>query len=75
MAREIADDKSRPEKVRIAAVRHLINGSILVGGVVASALSLLTFFQRKSVMQGLTSNPAVRDAGLAIFPAVLATQG
>jgi hypothetical protein len=75
LAREIADDESRPAKVRITAVRHLIKGSIAVGGIVATSLSLLTFFQRKSVMQGLTSNVAVRDAGLAIFPAVLATQG
>ena len=75
MAREIADDKSRSEKVRITAVRHLINGSILVGGGVATSLSLLTFFQRQSVMQGLTSDPSVRAASLAIFPAVLATQG
>jgi len=74
LAREIADDKSRPSKVRVAAVRHLINGSILVGGFVATTLSLLTFFQRDSVMQGLTSNIYVRDASLAIFPAVLATQ-
>ena len=74
LAREIAD-KSRPAKIRVASVRHLINGSIYVGGAVASALSLLTYFQRQSVMQGLTSNPAVRDAALAIFPAVLATQG
>jgi len=73
LAREIADT-SRPEKIRVTAVRHLINGSIFVGGAVAFALSLLTFFQKQSVMQGLTSNPAVRDAGLAIFPAVLATQ-
>ena len=75
LAREIADDKSRPNKVRASAVRHLINGSILVGGGVAAGLSLLTFFQQESVMQGLTTNPAIRDASLAIFPAVLATQG
>ena len=74
LARELADE-SRSTKVRATAVRHLINGSIAVGGTVAASLSVLTFFQRKSIMSGLTSNPAVRDASLAIFPAVLATQG
>lgn len=72
LAREIADDKN---ELRPIAVRHLINGSIFVGGIVATSLSLMTYFQRHSVMQGLTSNPLVRDASLAIFPAVLATQG
>ena len=75
LAREIADDKSRSKKVRSSSVRHLINCSIAIGGAVATGLSLLTFFQRESVMQGLTTNPAIRDASLAIFPAVLATQG
>lgn len=74
LAREISDDKSRPKKLRRIAVRHLINGSILVGGGVATVLSLVTYMQRVSVMNGLTSNPAVREAALAIFPAVLATQ-
>jgi len=75
LARELADDKSRSPAVRQAAVRHLINGSIAVGGAVATLLSLFTYFKRVSVMNGLTNNPAVRDAALAIFPAVLATQG
>lgn len=75
LAREMSDDKSRSNKIRASAVRHLINGSIIVGGTVASGLSLVTFLKRKSVMQGLTTNPAIRDASLAIFPAVLATQG
>lgn len=74
LAREISDDKSRPKKLRCIAVRHLINGSILIGGGVATALSLVTYIQRVSVMNGLTSNPAVRETALAIFPAVLATQ-
>jgi Na+-driven multidrug efflux pump len=75
LAREIADDKSRPAQVRKTAVRHLIKGSILVGGFVASGLSLLTYFQQETIIQGLTSNPSIRAASLAIFPAVLATQG
>lgn len=74
LAREIADDKSRAAIVRQKAVRHLVNGSIFAGGFVASVLSMVTFFQRQSVMKGLTSNLAVQEAALAIFPAVLATQ-
>jgi Na+-driven multidrug efflux pump len=74
LAREIADDKSRPAIVRQKAVRHLINGSIFSGGIVATLLSMITFFKRQSVMQGLTNNVAVQEAALAIFPAVLATQ-
>jgi len=74
LAREIADDKSRPAIVRQKAVRHLINGSIFAGGIVATLLSTVTFLKRQSVMKGLTNNVAVQDAALAIFPAVLATQ-
>ena len=44
LAREIADDKSRSGRIRASAVRHLINGSIFVGGAVATGLSLITFF-------------------------------
>ena len=47
---------------------------MLIGGGVASLLSLTTFLQRDSVLRGLTTNPAVRDASAAIFPAVLVTQ-
>lgn len=75
LAREISDDTSRPLVVKQAAVRHLINGSIVVGGGVATGLSLLTYFNRVSLMNGLSTNPAVVAASLAIFPAVLATQG
>jgi len=56
-------------------LQHLIRLSILMGGVVAISLSLFTFAQRNSVIAGLTSNVAVQQASLAIFPAVLATQG
>lgn len=61
--------------MRAKAVRHLINLSIVIGGGVASVLSLTTYLQRTSILKGLTTNPAVRDAAAAIFPAVLVTQG
>ena len=61
--------------VRAERVRHLINGSILVGGGVAGALSLLTFFQRDGVLRGLTTDAGIREASAAVFPVVLITQG
>lgn len=45
-----------------------------MGGGVAGVLSLLTFFQQDSILAGLTTNLAVRDASATIFPIVLATQ-
>jgi len=74
LAREIADTQSRSKYVRAKAVRHLINTSIGIGGIVATGLSLTTFLQRTKVLAGLTSNVAVREAAAAIMPAVLATQ-
>ena len=61
--------------LRAMRVRHLINGSIFVGGLVAGSLSLLTFCQREGVLRGLTTDVGVREASAVIFPAVLITQG
>lgn len=79
LAREMAGDGAREVDApratqRAQRVRHLINGSILVGGAVAGGLSLLTFCQRESVLRGLTTDAGVREASRVIFPAVLATQ-
>jgi len=60
--------------MRAKRVRHLIDGSILVGGLVAGSLSLLTFFKKESVLRGLTTDASIREASRIIFPAVLATQ-
>jgi Na+-driven multidrug efflux pump len=70
LAREIASDS----KESSYSVSHLVKTSILMGGVVASALSLLTYFQRDKVLMGLTSSFPIRQQAKAIFPAVLATQ-
>ena len=81
LAREIAsggDDGDKNTKqtiMKAKRVRHLINGSILVGGIVAGGLSLLTFFQKESVLRGLTTDASIREASRVIFPAVLVTQG
>ncbi|CAB9512790.1 Protein DETOXIFICATION [Seminavis robusta] len=74
LARELADTTTYPQPVRRQLIRHLINTSILIGGGVAGLLSLTTFFQRDSILRGLTSNAAIRDASAAIFPVVLVTQ-
>ena len=81
LAREISagstvDERKDPKKAAIAAkrVRHLINGSILVGGLVATALSGLTFLQKDSVLRGLTTDAGIREASSVIFPVVLVTQ-
>eukprot|EP00804_Cyclotella_cryptica_P025173 CCRYP_016972-RB/>CCRYP_016972-RB protein AED:0.10 eAED:0.10 QI:86/1/1/1/1/1/6/81/568 len=77
LAREISGgvrENSRDATMRASRVRHLIDGSILVGGTVAGALSLLTYFQRESVLRGLTTDVGIRQASRMIFPAVLVTQ-
>ncbi|KAL9186308.1 hypothetical protein ACHAXT_005546 [Thalassiosira profunda] len=70
---EATEDPGKATR-RARRVRHLINGSIGVGGLVAGSLSLLTFFQRDSVLKGLTTDASIREASRAIFPAVLITQ-
>lgn len=73
-SRELADETSHSPKVRAALVKHLINGSILLGGGVAFVLSFTTYLQRDSILMGLTTNAEVRSAAAVIFPMVLATQ-
>ena len=73
-SRELADTTTHSEHVRAKLVRHLINTSLLIGGGVATVLSLTTFVQRDSILSGLTTNVAVQHAAAAIFPAVLLTQ-
>ena len=36
---------------------------------------MLTFFQKESVLRGLTTDAGIREASRVIFPAVLVTQG
>ena len=74
LARELSDTTTYSPKVRSKVVSHLINTSLVIGGGVATALSLTTYLQRDSVLRGLTTNVAVQSASAAIFPAVLVTQ-
>jgi len=71
----MADTSNTNPLPKALILQHLIRLSIVIGGAVAMSLSALTFVQRNSVIQGLTSNVAVQQASIAIFPAVLATQG
>lgn len=78
LAREIAGgavkESASRKNLRARRVRHLINGSILVGGLVAGGLSTLTWFQKESVLRGLTTDGSIREASRVIFPAVMVTQ-
>ena len=74
LARELADDQTHSPRIKAKLIRHLINTSILIGGSVATGLSLTTFLQKDSILRGLTTNTAIREASSVIFPAVLLTQ-
>jgi len=78
LAREIAGgevkESASKKNLRARRVRHLINGSILVGGLVAGGLSTITWFQKESVLRGLTTDASIREASRVIFPAVMVTQ-
>jgi hypothetical protein len=75
LARAMADHSNSNPLPKALILQHLIRLSIVLGGAVAVSLSLFTWTQRDSVIQGLTSTVAVQQASLAIFPAVLVTQG
>ena len=70
----MADTKTYSPPVKAKVIRHLINTSILLGGGVATVLSLTTYLQQTSILRGLTTNLQVRAASKAIFPVVLVTQ-
>lgn len=55
-------------------IRKVIGLSCWSGGLLSAALSLLTYFNRSSVISKLSSDPGVRAACYAIFPAVLICQ-
>jgi Na+-driven multidrug efflux pump len=73
-SRELSDTTTYSKNVRAKVVRHLINTSLLIGGGIATVLSLTTYLQRASILRGLTTSLAVQQASAAIFPAVLVTQ-
>ena len=74
LAREMADTDTYAPDVRAALIRHLINLSIVLGGGVATILSLSTWWRRDVILASLTSSKAVQAAAAGIFPAVLTTQ-
>eukprot|EP00581_Thalassiosira_minuscula_P020143 CAMPEP_0183719194 /NCGR_PEP_ID=MMETSP0737-20130205/12250_1 /TAXON_ID=385413 /ORGANISM="Thalassiosira miniscula, Strain CCMP1093" /LENGTH=620 /DNA_ID=CAMNT_0025948905 /DNA_START=50 /DNA_END=1912 /DNA_ORIENTATION=+ len=71
---KVAKEDPTKATMRAKRARHLIDGSVLVGGLVAGGLSLLTYLQRDSVLRGLTTDAGVREASRIIFPVVLVTQ-
>ena len=74
LARELSDTTTYTTQTKAKLIRHLINTSILFGGGVATVLSITTYLQQDSILRGLTTNPEIRNACTAIFPAVLVTQ-
>jgi putative MATE family efflux protein len=74
LARELADTDTHSPAVRSALVRHLINLSIVLGGGVATILSMTTWWRRDAILASLTTSKAVQAAAAGIFPAVLVTQ-
>ena len=73
LARELSSTRT-PKNKKSRIVRHLIQTSLWSGGMVAFLLSLLTWIRRHAVVAGLTTNPAIQQAALVIFPVVLITQ-
>jgi len=57
-----------------ALIRHLINTSVLWGGVVVTILSLLTWWGRDWILPTLMTNVAIQQVAATIFPAILLTQ-
>jgi putative MATE family efflux protein len=74
LAREMADTDTHSPAVRSALIGHLIQVSIVLGGSVATILSLSTWWRRDAILASLTSSKAVQAAAAGIFPAVLTTQ-
>eukprot|EP00548_Thalassiothrix_antarctica_P014567 CAMPEP_0194177014 /NCGR_PEP_ID=MMETSP0154-20130528/10864_1 /TAXON_ID=1049557 /ORGANISM="Thalassiothrix antarctica, Strain L6-D1" /LENGTH=464 /DNA_ID=CAMNT_0038891441 /DNA_START=1044 /DNA_END=2435 /DNA_ORIENTATION=+ len=74
LAREMADTTSHSRSVRSKLIQHLVSGSIIVGGGIAVLLSSVTFWQRHSVLKGLTTSMEIQNLCKSIFPIVLMTQ-
>ncbi|GKY91227.1 hypothetical protein MPSEU_000095300 [Mayamaea pseudoterrestris] len=74
LARELADTKSFDGVTKGKLLRHLINFSVGVGGLVATVLSLSTWWRREWIIKSLTTNLDIQAAAAAIFPVVLLTQ-
>lgn len=74
LARELADTKSHDPTTRAKLVRHLTNFSVGLGGLVATVLSLSTWWRREWIIKSLTTNLDIQAAATGIFPVVLLTQ-
>ena len=61
-------------KTSRANARRLVALGLGVGATISTSLALLTFANRKAVVAGLTTDPAVRAACLTVFPLVMACQ-
>ena len=73
LAREVGD-AAKPAGLRAGTMRRIIQLAVGSGGAVTLGLTLLTWNGRVSVLQGLTTDAAVRAAAEAVFPVVMLTQ-
>ena len=64
----------RDRALRAAASRHVVSRGLGVGALAAGALSLTTLFNRRRVVNGLTTIPEVRAAAAGVMPLVMLCQ-
>ena len=64
---------SAARRARVAA-RHVVLRSLSFGAAVAGSVSLITLLNRRSVVDGLTTLTAVREAAYGVMPLVLVCQ-
>ena len=67
-------DGTAPSARTVARARHVLSRGLALGMAVASALSMVTFANRRGVVAGLTTIPEVRAAACAVMPLVLLCQ-
>jgi len=70
----LADAVAAAAAPRRAAARHILRRSITIGAAVSALLSLVTYLNRRSVVAGLTTDPSVQAAMVAVLPMVLVCQ-
>ena len=74
LAREFFSDGKRGGKRDAGTARRLVRLGLGVGAACSTSLALVTFANRRGVVNGLTTDPAVRAACLTVFPLVMACQ-
>lgn len=71
LARELSAARDTYKRT---AARHVVGRGMLFGSIVSTAVSAVTFVNRRKVIDGLTILPEVRAAAYAVMPLVLTCQ-